>query len=389
MVEYDKGVHLLGKKSWNVYNTDNVARVRRDEAEARAREEAEEQRMQQVDAERRLAILRGEVPPSLEEPVSSADPSNDPGRRRHRERDLLAGGRKRKRAGEDDTDFEMRVARERAMVGANAASELSGPVVNSASSTTAASLVDSKGHITLFAEEELKLAEKGEDLETEAAKRKREEAEQHQVRFTSAAGRDSEGLLAKNGPWYATPDGDVAALVPSKNVFGKEDPGRKAREVERLSASDPLAMMKRGAKMVREINKERERENEERERNITGRDKTVEGMVMSPTGGLGQKGGNEADREVDTGTVTVTMTMTDIVNEVITMRKVTETATENEVVSMTETGRGEETTVVTGTTDGLARSETTTSIASTGIAMVMMVMMVGMAVTDIITEQTR
>ncbi|CCC05251.1 unnamed protein product [Sordaria macrospora k-hell] len=365
-------LHLLGKKSWNVYNTDNVARVRRDEAEARAREEAEEQRMQQVDAERRLAILRGEVPPSLEEPVSSADPSNDPGRRRHRERDLLAGGRKRKRAGEDDTDFEMRVARERAMVGANAASELSGPVVNSASSTTAASLVDSKGHITLFAEEELKLAEKGEDLETEAAKRKREEAEQHQVRFTSAAGRDSEGLLAKNGPWYATPDGDVAALVPSKNVFGKEDPGRKAREVERLSASDPLAMMKRGAKM-----------------NITGRDKTVEGMVMSPTGGLGQKGGNEADREVDTGTVTVTMTMTDIVNEVITMRKVTETATENEVVSMTETGRGEETTVVTGTTDGLARSETTTSIASTGIAMVMMVMMVGMAVTDIITEQTR
>ncbi|KAA8631244.1 hypothetical protein SMACR_08260 [Sordaria macrospora] len=259
-------LHLLGKKSWNVYNTDNVARVRRDEAEARAREEAEEQRMQQVDAERRLAILRGEVPPSLEEPVSSADPSNDPGRRRHRERDLLAGGRKRKRAGEDDTDFEMRVARERAMVGANAASELSGPVVNSASSTTAASLVDSKGHITLFAEEELKLAEKGEDLETEAAKRKREEAEQHQVRFTSAAGRDSEGLLAKNGPWYATPDGDVAALVPSKNVFGKEDPGRKAREVERLSASDPLAMMKRGAKMVREINKERERENEERER---------------------------------------------------------------------------------------------------------------------------
>lgn len=254
-------LHLLGKKSWNVYNADNVARVRHDEAEARAREQAEEQRMQQVDAERRLAIIRGQVPPPLEEPPA-AD-STDHGRR-HRERDPLAGGQKRKRAGEDDTDFEMRVARERAIVGENAARVPSGPVIRTF--TTTASLVDRRGHITLFDEEEIRLAERSEGVESEAAKKKREEAEQHQVRFTSAAGRDAEGLLAKNGPWYATPDGVVAALVPSKNVFGKEDPGRKAREVERLSASDPLAMMKRGAKMVRDLNKERERENEERER---------------------------------------------------------------------------------------------------------------------------
>ncbi|KAK3392465.1 hypothetical protein B0T20DRAFT_383266, partial [Sordaria brevicollis] len=256
-------LHLLGKKSWNVYNADNVARVRRDEAEARAREEAEEQRMQQEDAERRLAILRGEVPPPLEEPPAASD-SGDHGRR-HRERDPLAGGRKRKRAGEDDTDFEMRVARERAAMGESAVRELSGPVVK-LTSTTTTSIIDSRGHITLFGEEEVRLAERNQGAESEAAKKKREEAEQHQVRFTSAAGRDAEGLLAKNGPWYATPDGDVAALVPSKNVFGKEDPGRKAREVERLSASDPLAMMKRGAKMVRDLNKERERENEDRER---------------------------------------------------------------------------------------------------------------------------
>ncbi|KAK3489632.1 hypothetical protein B0T13DRAFT_480256 [Neurospora crassa] len=260
-------LHLLGKKSWNVYNADNVARVRRDEAEAHAREEAEEQRMQQVDAERRLAILRGEVPPPLEEQPPASESSHDHGRRQ-RERDPLAEGRKRKRAGEDDTDFEMRVARERATAGQNAARELSGPVKSTSISTTTASLVDSRGHITLFSEEELRLADKGEKTETEAAKKKRGEAEQHQVRFTSAAGRDAEGLLARNGPWYATPDGDVAALVPSKNVFGKEDPGRKAREVERLSASDPLAMMKRGAKMVRDLNKERERENEERQRGL-------------------------------------------------------------------------------------------------------------------------
>ncbi|KAK3344822.1 hypothetical protein B0H65DRAFT_524105 [Neurospora tetraspora] len=383
-------LHLLGKKSWNVYNTDNVARVRRDEAEARAREEAEEQRMQQVDAERRLAILRGEVPPPLEEPPA-ADSSNHG--RRHRERDPLTEGRKRKRAGEDDTDYEMRVARERATAGESAARELSGPVKST--SITTASLVDSRGHITLFAEEELKLAEKDEKTETEASKKKREEAEQHQVRFTSAAGRDAEGLLAKNGPWYATPDGDVAALVPSKNVFGKEDPGRKAREVERLSASDPLAMMKRGAKMVRDLNKERERENEERERELKDlrkeerrREKRRRTEHRRERHDSREPGGNETitetDREIETATVSVAMTATEIVNGVAIMRKGRETATENEVVSVKETGKGEEITLVTGTIDGLARSGTTASIATTEIAMVMMVSMI---IINIITDQ--
>ena len=43
-------LHLLGKKSWNVYNSENVDRVRRDEAEAKAREAAE--------AEKRAAARR-------------------------------------------------------------------------------------------------------------------------------------------------------------------------------------------------------------------------------------------------------------------------------------------------------------------------------------------
>ncbi|CCF31962.1 hypothetical protein CH063_00727, partial [Colletotrichum higginsianum] len=80
-------LHLLGKKSWNVYNADNIARVRRDEAAAKAKEEAEEQRMQEVDAERRLAILRGEAPPPLA-PVEA--PEDEP---RPRDRDSGSGGR--------------------------------------------------------------------------------------------------------------------------------------------------------------------------------------------------------------------------------------------------------------------------------------------------------
>ncbi|EGO56950.1 hypothetical protein NEUTE1DRAFT_147460 [Neurospora tetrasperma FGSC 2508] len=367
-------LHLLGKKSWNVYNADNVARVRRDEAEARAREEAEEQRMQQVDAERRLAILRGEVPPPLEEQPPAPESSHDHGRR-HRERDPLIEGRKRKRTGEDDTDFEMRVARERATAGQNAARELSGPVKSTSITTTTASLVDSRGHITLFSEEELRLTEKDEKTETEAAKKKREEAEQHQVRFTSAAGRDAEGLLARNGPWYATPDGDVAALVPSKNVFGKEDPGRKAREVERLSASDPLAMMKRGAKMKSDDEKRGG------EQNIARKSMMVERLVTNLTvvGGLGRRGGNgtmiETDREIETGTATVTMTMTGIMNRVVTMRKGREIATENEVVGVKEIRKGGEIILATGTIDGLVRTETIASIASTKTVMPAMISM--------------
>lgn len=66
--------HLLGKKSWNVYNTDNVERVRCDEAKAAEREELEEQRMQEIDAARRTALLRGETPPPRLSPATSLLP---------------------------------------------------------------------------------------------------------------------------------------------------------------------------------------------------------------------------------------------------------------------------------------------------------------------------
>ncbi|KAJ2986204.1 hypothetical protein NUW58_g5139 [Xylaria curta] len=62
--------HLLGKKSWNVYNPANIARVKRDEAEAQVRAEAEEKRQQDAEAKRRLAILRGEDPPTPPPPPS-------------------------------------------------------------------------------------------------------------------------------------------------------------------------------------------------------------------------------------------------------------------------------------------------------------------------------
>ncbi|KAK4224989.1 homocitrate synthase [Podospora fimiseda] len=242
-------LHLLGKKSWNVYNADNIARVRRDEAAAKTKEEAEEQRMQEQDAARRLAILRGEVPPTLE-PSAAATEDHLPS-----PHSSSGGVRKRKRAGEDDTDFEMRLAKERAEVGSRATKELRAPP----------SLIDSKGHITLFSEADI--PQKNEEAERENERKKREYTDQYQMRMVNAAGKDGQGLT-KERPWYASADGNALTTVPSKNVFGKDDPGRKVREATRLDSSDPLAMMKRGAAKVRELDKERKRENEEREREL-------------------------------------------------------------------------------------------------------------------------
>ncbi|KAK0626362.1 hypothetical protein B0T14DRAFT_509785 [Immersiella caudata] len=252
-------LHLLGKKSWNIYNADNIARVERDEAAARAREEAEEQRIQEEDAARRLAILRGETPPALTECEERYDEraDRDSARVHVLGRDVRA--RKRKRYGEDDTDFEMRVAREQAEAGSRASRDLLlGP-------SSSVSLVDGRGHISLFNEEEARRGEEKADAEREAAKKKRKEEEEYQVRLVDAAGRGAN----KMGPWYATPDVDASGvLVPSKDVFGNDDPGRAVREVARLDANDPLAMMKRGAAKVRELGKERKREAEEREKEL-------------------------------------------------------------------------------------------------------------------------
>ncbi|KAI0007262.1 hypothetical protein F4779DRAFT_519761 [Xylariaceae sp. FL0662B] len=261
-------LHLLGKKSWNVYNPANIERVRRDEAAAKAREEAEEQRQQDADAARRLALLRGEVPPPLPPPSTAADDvaATAVADREKRDRgDEWGGGqqrKKRKRFGEDDTDFEMRVARERTA---------GGPGVVATPSSDAP-LVDRRGHIDLFPREELqppKSQQKNEEAEREAASKRREYEDQYTMRFSNAVGKD--GLLAA-GPWYAKGGGatEAGALdeAPGRDVWGNEDPRRKQREAARVVASDPLAAMKRGAAKMREVERERKLVNEERAREL-------------------------------------------------------------------------------------------------------------------------
>ncbi|RYP75971.1 hypothetical protein DL771_002043 [Monosporascus sp. 5C6A] len=292
-------LHLLGKKSWNVYNTANIERVRRDEAAARAREEAEEERQQEVDAARRLAILRGETPPPLPSPAEQQPGDETPaggrkraheGERRGPDAAFPSGRKKRKRAGEDDTDFELRLAREKVQT-ARPQDVNNNPNKNSGKGSSDAPLTDSAGHIDLFPEEREAAAlgskhghgrgQKNEEAEREAARKRREYEDQYTMRFSNAAGRD--GTVAADGPWYAQKqqqrdennnnnDDDDARMamvaMPSKDVWGNEDPRRREREVARVVASDPLAMMRRGAAKVREVETERRKADEEREREL-------------------------------------------------------------------------------------------------------------------------
>jgi hypothetical protein len=221
--------------------------VRRDEAAAKAAEEAEEERMQEADAARRLAILRGEEPPLLpledERTVDPAAGALVKGNGRER---FTGEKRKRKRVGEDDTDFEMRVARERAAVVAE-------PKRVSGAPLELAGLLDPAEHREM-------IKPPGRD---EMAAEKQRAAQ----RLANPVLKDSLGI--KEDPWFVKPlkPGEVSE-EPGRDAWGNEDPGRKARDMVRLDKNDPLAMMKRGAAKVREVTQERKREMEEREREL-------------------------------------------------------------------------------------------------------------------------
>ncbi|EAW21316.1 uncharacterized protein NFIA_064800 [Aspergillus fischeri NRRL 181] len=252
-------LHLLGKKSWNVYNPENIARVRRDEAEAKAREEEEERRMQEIDAERRIQILRGEQPSTPPPPPSA--PSDTRRDRTHGE----DAGRYRKRrrlAGENDTDRDIRLAREDAQLMLAKSEELA------VSKTSDAPLLDSKGHINLFPSEAAqKPAEKNKEAEKEAADKNRSYEDQYTMRFSNAAGyRQSAGQM----PWYSSSSRDVLApdAMPEKDVWGNEDPMRQEREKARLDANDPLAAIKRGVRQLKSVELGRKKWNQERKREL-------------------------------------------------------------------------------------------------------------------------
>ncbi|CAI7621898.1 unnamed protein product [Penicillium palitans] len=257
-------LHLLGKKSWNVYNVENIERVKRDEAQAKAREEEDERIMQEVDAERRIKILRGERPPTP--PPAPSHLSSEPGPRSDRKSASDAGGfRKRRRvAGEDDTDRDIRYAREDA---AHAVAKREELILASRKADIAqAPILDKAGHINLFPAASAK-TEKNSEAEAETARKKRSYEDQYTMRFSNAAGF-KETIGRK--PWYSSSEQNATApgAMPEKDVWGNEDPRRKERTQARMSANDPLAAIKRGVRQLKTTEQERKRWNDEKRSEI-------------------------------------------------------------------------------------------------------------------------
>ncbi|KAK8025505.1 hypothetical protein PG990_003328 [Apiospora arundinis] len=276
--------HLLGKKSWNVYNTTNIERVRADEEAARAREEAEEQKQQEQDAERRLAILRGEEPPPLPPAATAIDPSSGRLPRRDddndREQWRMGGGESASASALAKTTRTLRCgSRSHGPKELLRQDELTPSSLIVKHKSSDAPLTDAAGHIDLFAapaddkikEAKKKAAEKNPEAEAEAARKQRSFEDQYTMRFSNAAGFRTELSKTASGPWYATAGttsqrGGEPVAVVGKDVWGNEDPGRPVREAARIVSSDPLAAMKRGAAQVRQVEQERRAANAERDK---------------------------------------------------------------------------------------------------------------------------
>ena len=292
-------MHLLGKKSWNVYNAENIARVKRDEADAAAREAADEQRMQEADAERRLQILRGV--PIEELPVPEDREAQRGSRDLSAKREIYGRERKRRRiAGEDDTERDIRFAQENA-VSAPANKEVK--LMSKKSSD--APVTDHKGNINLFPIEESKhKSRKNEEVEAEKKKREKEFEDQYTMRFSNAAGFKQD---IGEKPWYHSLEAKAAVESPSMDVWGNEDPGRKKRHSKRIESEDPLAMMKKGIAGVREVKQERRRWKQDNVKKIQALDdeqrrerkrrKRRQELEEPDRFGLDDGGGNRKERE--------------------------------------------------------------------------------------------
>lgn len=266
-------LHLLGKKSWNVYNKDNIDRVRRDEADQQAREEEDERRMQEQDAVHRIAILRGEVPPPIKAP--SPPPGQTGSARQSHDRSDGRDRKRRRLRGEDDTDRDMRIAREDAAAGAAVREKLSHSERNRQDGDV--SVTDHAGHIQLFAapnERALLKNSRNAEAEAEKAKKAREIEDQYTMRFSNAAGFKQS---ASSVPWYASSSKQgLETQVPSKDVWGNEDPSRRDREQTRLSSHDPMAFMRKAQSQLRQSETDKEKWKLQKEREIIELDRVEE-----------------------------------------------------------------------------------------------------------------
>ena len=233
-------IQLLGKKSWNPYLPQNIARIKADEADAAEREEELDKLKDEYDANIRAAKLRGLPQPSKPERIDELEQVSAAGKRTRQgfEKNSSAEtSRKRRRRlpGEDDTEHEIRVANEVQVNSEEARKRLK---------KDTRPITDHSGHVQLFASHERKGGDssfKNEEAEKERKKKERELEDQYKMRLTNAAGPRRS---ANDLPWYAGSLNAGGSQLPGRNVFGDEDQGRHKRDALRLHASDPMSAMK-------------------------------------------------------------------------------------------------------------------------------------------------
>lgn len=188
--------------------------MRRDESEARAREQEAERTKRDDDAAERLRLLRGGSP-NLEDHA-------------HAVRDES----KRKR-GEDDKSMPHSgyEKRQRHFRRGDDAQEVS-------------------RHVSREAQEANVTAEPLDKISN--------------MRFRDAAGRHPDARQ----PWYSTATSNDKNPGTGRDVWGNEDAGRHARNQKRLDASDPLLAIKRGVKQLKDVEKQKSEWRREREKDL-------------------------------------------------------------------------------------------------------------------------
>ncbi|KAL7272444.1 hypothetical protein RUND412_004746 [Rhizina undulata] len=275
-------LHLLHHKSYHVYSAANIERVRRDEAAAKAKEEAEEQRMQEVDAERRMQILRQRAAG-----VTTAEGVNPPVRQAAAVNSITGSeqrGRTRREEAKADLQFRGSPAMGNSEIavlerGRNNDATLDTTITvdernkRRGKATTGAgnphaSLYGADGHINLFASLEedpgattsrSRRAEKNEEYEAE----KRAKEEKLEAQYTIALGKPADELR----PWYSTLD-KVGEKQERKS--SKQTEWERKKEERRKERGDPLVGMRRGARAVKEVEQSRREWKTARAREMDG-----------------------------------------------------------------------------------------------------------------------
>jgi hypothetical protein len=225
--------------------------------------------MQELDAERRAAILRGRTPPPLPDDAVGKEPERkrDRGDRGH-------DRKKRKLRGEDDTDMDIRLA---ASAVAPTDEGEDARVLKLRNTKSDAPLTDHTGHIDLFPVDMKEAIKREKNAEVEKEKKRKERAleDQYTMRFSNAAGRG--GL---DNPWYTAHEkptqqdsgGEKGLLelpeVENKNMWGNEDPLRKEREKTRITSNDPFAFMQKAQAQLQKSKVDKKRWAAERDREL-------------------------------------------------------------------------------------------------------------------------